>query len=82
MAAAFDSLKFTQRLEDVGVPHETAVRHAELARDMLLADLITRDDFEKILKAELVATKYEIVRTLVLVQLAALLVMLLGLFFR
>jgi hypothetical protein len=49
---------------------------------MVMADLMTKDDFEKTLRAELAATKHEIVRTLVLVQLAALLDMLLGLFFR
>ena len=44
MAYAFDTLKFTQRLEHVGVGREQAVAHAELARDMILADVATKAD--------------------------------------
>lgn len=44
MAVALDTLRFTQRLEQVGVSREQATAHAELARDMILADVPTRQD--------------------------------------
>jgi hypothetical protein len=89
MAAAFDSLRYTQRLEEVGVSHDVAVRHAELARDMIIADLVTKDDLTTFkaeikaeINAELATTKYEMVRTFILVQAGAVAVMLVGLFFK
>jgi hypothetical protein len=63
MAFAFDTLKFTQRLEQVGVGREQAIAHAELARDMILADSATRADLvdmEKALRADLKSFKGEI----------------------
>jgi len=70
MAFAFDTLKFTQRLEQVGVGREQAVAHAELARDMILADLATKVDLTTLeagvrtdlaaLKTDLVGMKKEI----------------------
>jgi hypothetical protein len=63
MAFAFDTLKFTQRLEQVGVGREQAIAHAELARDMILADSATRADLvdmEKALRADLKSFKAEI----------------------
>ena len=44
MSAAFDTLRFTQRLEQVGVTREQAIAHAELARDMIIADAATKAD--------------------------------------
>jgi hypothetical protein len=44
MTMAFDSLKFTHRLEQAGVSREQAEAHAELARDMIIADLATKPD--------------------------------------
>ncbi|MCJ2096161.1 CCDC90 family protein [Methylobacterium sp. J-072] len=63
MALAFDTLKFTQRLEQVGVGREQAVAHAELARDMILADSATRadlQDVERALRSDIKAIKTEI----------------------
>lgn len=56
MTYAFDTLKFTQRLEQVGVGREQAEAHAELARDMILADVATKADLvalETALKTEI-----------------------------
>ena len=44
MAHAFDTLRFTQRLEQVGVGREQAIAHAELARDMILGEVASKDD--------------------------------------
>ena len=44
MAYAFDSLRFTRRLEQVGVEREQAIAHAERAWDMILADMATKAD--------------------------------------
>ena len=50
MALASDTLKFTQRLEQVGGGRDQAVAHTELARDMILADLATKADLSDIRK--------------------------------
>jgi hypothetical protein len=52
MAVAFDTLRFTQRLEQVGVGREQAIAHAELARDMIIADSATKADLQSV-KTEL-----------------------------
>lgn len=60
MTYAFDTLKFTQRLEQVGVGRDQAVAHAELARDMILADTATKADLaalETALKAEITGVR-------------------------
>ena len=44
MTIALDTLRFTKRLEQVGVTREQAVAHAEHARDMVLADVSSKDD--------------------------------------
>jgi hypothetical protein len=44
MAVAFDTLRFTQRLEQTGVTREQAIAHAELARDMIIAESATKAD--------------------------------------
>ena len=44
MTMAFDTLKFAHRLEQVGVPRDQAEAHAELARDMIIADVATKAD--------------------------------------
>jgi hypothetical protein len=44
MAYAFDTLRFIQRLEQVGVGREQAVAHAELARDMIPGGAASKDD--------------------------------------
>ena len=63
MSLAFDTLKFTQRPEQVGVGREQAVAHAELARDMILADVATKADLtgmETALRTDLVSMKKDI----------------------
>ena len=63
MTYAFDTLKFTQRLEQVGVGREQAEAHAELARDMILADVATKADLfavEAALKSEIAGVKTEL----------------------
>jgi hypothetical protein len=47
---AFDTLKFTHRREQVGVSREQAEAHAELARDMVIADLATKSDLAAVSK--------------------------------
>jgi DNA-binding transcriptional MerR regulator len=42
MSMAFDTLKFSHRLQQVGVSLEQAEAHAELARDMVIAELATK----------------------------------------
>jgi hypothetical protein len=44
MSMAFDTLRYAQRLQQVGVAREQAEAHAELARDMVIADLATKAD--------------------------------------
>ena len=44
MTMAFDTLRYAQRLQQVGVAREQAETHAELARDMVIADLATKAD--------------------------------------
>ena len=50
MTYAFDTLTFTQRVEQVGVGRGQAVAHAELARDMILADTATKADLTELKK--------------------------------
>jgi gas vesicle protein len=44
MSMAFDTLKFSHRFQQVGVSREQAEAHAELARDMVIAELATKAD--------------------------------------
>ncbi|MBP1178960.1 DUF1640 domain-containing protein [Methylobacterium sp. PvR107] len=50
MTYAFDTLKFTPRLEQVGVGREQAVAHAELSWDMTLADTATKAELAELKK--------------------------------
>ena len=50
MTIAFDTLKFAHRLEQVGVPQDQAEIRAELARDMIIADLATKGDLGEAVK--------------------------------
>jgi hypothetical protein len=59
MVVAFDTLKFTQRLEQVGVGREQAIAHAELARDMIIGDSATKADLQGV-KADLQSVKTEL----------------------
>ena len=44
MSMAFDSLRYSQRLQQAGISRDQAEAHAELARDMDIADLATKAD--------------------------------------
>jgi hypothetical protein len=48
----FDTPRYSQRLQQIGVPREQAEAHAELARDMIIASLATKADLSA-LRAEL-----------------------------
>ena len=52
MAYTFDSLGYSKKLRDGGVPREQAEAHAEAARDFMMAELAT--------KADLLALKQEL----------------------
>ncbi len=53
MAYAFDTLGYSKRLQDSGVPRPQADAHAEAARDFIMTELVTKTD--------LAATKTELV---------------------
>jgi hypothetical protein len=43
---AFDTLGFSKRLREGGVPQEQAEAHAEAARDFVMAELVTKTDLQ------------------------------------
>ncbi len=47
MAMAFDTLGYVRRLQDAGVERKVAEAHADLAKDMILADLVTTRELDK-----------------------------------
>ena len=51
MTMAFDTLRYSQRLQQSGVGREQAEAHAELARDMIIADLATKADLATVMEA-------------------------------
>jgi hypothetical protein len=44
MAYAFDTLGYSKRLRDGGVPQAQAEAHAEAARDFIMVELFTKPD--------------------------------------
>jgi hypothetical protein len=44
---AFDTLGYVRRLQEAGVDRKIAEAHADLAKDMILADLVTARDLDK-----------------------------------
>jgi hypothetical protein len=44
MALAFDTLGYSKRLREAGLPANQADAHAEAARDFIMAELVTRTD--------------------------------------
>ena len=44
---AFDTLGYVRRLQDAGVDRKVAEAHADLAKDMILADLVTTRELDK-----------------------------------
>jgi len=56
MGIAFDTLGYSERLQTAGASKQLADEHARLARDMIIADLVTKEDFRsgmEVQKAEL-----------------------------
>jgi hypothetical protein len=46
MVFALDTLGYAKHLRDHGVPNEQAEAHAEVARDFIMTELVTRLDLE------------------------------------
>jgi hypothetical protein len=44
VAWAFDTLGYSKRLRDAGVPNPQAEAHAEAAREFIMTELVTRQD--------------------------------------
>jgi hypothetical protein len=51
MVFAFDTLAFSKKLRDKGVPQEQAEAHAEAIREFVMAELATKADIRE-LRAE------------------------------
>jgi hypothetical protein len=43
---AFDTLGYSKRLRDAGVPQPQAEAHAEAAREFVMAELVTKTDIQ------------------------------------
>ncbi|MHB8270651.1 hypothetical protein [Bradyrhizobium sp.] len=43
---AFDTLGYAKRLRDGGVPNPQAEAHAEAAREFIMTELVTKQDFQ------------------------------------
>ena len=48
MTFAFDTLAFSKRLRDKGVPQEQAEAHAEAIREFVMTDLATKADIREL----------------------------------
>ena len=44
MAYAFDTLGYSKRLREAGVPQQQAEAHAEAAREFVMGELVTKTD--------------------------------------
>lgn len=44
MAFAFDTLGYSKKLRDSGVPQDQAEAHAEAAREFIMVELVTKSD--------------------------------------
>jgi hypothetical protein len=58
MVYAMDTLGYSKRLRDAGIPQQEAEAHAEAARDFIMAELVTKTDLQtnlQVLKTELKA---------------------------
>lgn len=44
MGLSFDTLGYSERLQAAGASKQLSDEHAKLARDMIIADLVTRED--------------------------------------
>ena len=52
MAFAFDTLAYTRRLRDGGIPAQAAEVHADAAREFIMTELVTKSDLD-VLRREL-----------------------------
>ena len=46
MVWAFDTLGYSKRLREAGVPNPQAEGHAEAAREFIMTELVTRQEFQ------------------------------------
>lgn len=46
VAWAFDTLGYSKRLRDAGVPNPQAEAHAEAAREFIMTELVTKHDLQ------------------------------------
>lgn len=46
MAFAFDTLAYTRRLRDGGIPAQAAEVHADAVREFIMTELVTKSDLE------------------------------------
>ncbi|EJW12211.1 hypothetical protein A33M_2334 [Rhodovulum sp. PH10] len=51
MVFAFDTLGYSKRLREAGMPGEQAEAHAEAARDFIMVELVTKTDLAAALSA-------------------------------
>ncbi|EJW12210.1 hypothetical protein A33M_2333 [Rhodovulum sp. PH10] len=51
MVFAFDTLGYSKRLREAGIPGEQAEAHAEAARDFIMVELVTKTDLAAALSA-------------------------------
>jgi hypothetical protein len=56
MAFAFDTLGYSKKLREHGVPQDQAEAHAEAAREFIMAELVTKPD----LSAAIASVRQEI----------------------
>ena len=59
MVYAFDTLAYSKRLRDKGVPQEQAEAHAEAIREFVMADLATKADLQP-LGSDILAVKSDL----------------------
>ncbi|MBA4210787.1 MAG: hypothetical protein KF895_16440 [Parvibaculum sp.] len=46
MGLSFDTLGYSERLQAAGASKQLSDEHARLARDMIIADLVTKEDLK------------------------------------
>lgn len=52
MHTAFDTLTFSQRLQQAGASKALADEHAQLVREMVMTDLVTKSDLDAALNRQ------------------------------
>src|SRR3954462_11384059 len=59
VAWAFDTLGYSKRLREAGIPNPQAEAHAEAAREFIMTELVTKQDLLAV-RQDLQATKLEL----------------------